>query len=217
MITTLLFDFDGTLVDSEAVHFHCWDLVLAEYGVRYDELTFCQRYAGRPTLASAEDMVLEHGLQVNPLALAAKKNKLFAERAHNTLPPLMAYAETILRQASQAGFTLALVTGSTRDEVDPILHGYQLSSLFSCIVCKDDVHHPKPHPEPYLMALEKLSVPAAQGIAIEDTHTGSRSAKDAGLTVAAVPNCHSQVQDFSHVDRRFDDLQQFYLWLLQQK
>ncbi|MBS3796199.1 HAD family phosphatase [Pseudoalteromonas sp. BDTF-M6] len=217
MINTLLFDFDGTLVDSEAVHYRCWERVLADYGIRYDQTTFCQRYAGRPTLASAEDMVRQHQLPASAQALAARKNTLFSELAQSSLPPLMAHAQLTLQQAHQAGFTLALVTGSTRDEVEPILQGYQLASLFSCIVCKDDVRNPKPHPEPYLLALEQLAVPARQGIAIEDTSTGSRSAKDAGLAVAAIPNCHTLVQDFSHVDRRFDDLQQFYLWLLQQK
>ncbi len=213
MITTLLFDFDGTLVDSEVIHFRCWQEVLTPFGVFFDEERFCQLYSGKPTLASAFDVVAKHNLDANPETLAQQKNALFAKVVKNELPPLMPYAKDVLYAAKAAGFTLALVTGSTRDEVTPILEGYGFTDLFETVVCKDDVTNPKPHPEPYLLALSRLGVDARHGVALEDTSTGSRSAKDARLCVYAIPNKYTQEQDFAHVDEKYDDLLQMYTHL----
>lgn len=215
MITTVLFDFDGTLVDSESLHFQCWNNILAPYGIAYDEVEFCQRYSGRPTLASAKEVVTQHNLAISAEALAQQKNDQFAKVAATSLPRLMPYALEILQHCREDGFKIGLVTGSTRDEVMPILHGYELAEYFACVVTKDDVSEPKPAPQPYLLGLSLLGANAQQSLAIEDTHTGSMSAKSAGLRVAVVPNTHTLTQDFSHADGRFANLADLYQQLLQ--
>ena len=63
--------------------------------------------------------------------------------------------------------------------------------FFPLIVTRDDVQHAKPHPEPYLTALERLNLSAAECLALEDSPTGIRSAHDAGLTVLAVTTVHT--------------------------
>ena len=213
MTNTLLFDFDGTLVDSEVFHFRCWSEVLQPYGIRFEEQRFCELYSGRPTLASAQDVVTQYALNVCPEELATSKNARFAQVVKSELPPLMPYAKDVLFAAQDAGFRLALVTGSTREEVSPILEGYGFTELFDTVVCKDDVTNPKPHPEPYLLALERLGESAGNAVAIEDTYTGSRSAKDAALTVYAIPNAYTLNQDFAHVDAVFSDLQHLFAHL----
>ncbi|MFY8275353.1 HAD family hydrolase [Pseudoalteromonas sp. SSDWG2] len=213
MINTLLFDFDGTLVDSEVLHFQCWAQVLAPFAIELEEESFCRQYSGRPTLASAFDMVQKYALDADGKDLAAQKNALFTQIAVHVLPPLLPHVEQVLSQAHNDGFTLALVTGSTRDEVTPILEGYGFTHLFKTIVTKDDVHNPKPHPEPYRLALSRLGVQPYNALAIEDTYTGSRSAKDAALSVYVVPNKYTQEQDFTHVDGVFSDLKKMYATL----
>ena len=64
-IEAVLFDMDGTLVDSESVHYICWSQLLAPFGVRYDEDDFCQRFSGRPTIDAAKEIKQTHNLSVS--------------------------------------------------------------------------------------------------------------------------------------------------------
>lgn len=86
---------------------------------------------------------------------------------------------------------MALVTGSYRCEIEPVLDNLGWRDFFPLIVTRDDVQHAKPHPEPYLTALERLNLSAAECLALEDSPTGIRSAHDAGLTVLAVTTVHT--------------------------
>ncbi|MDP4984417.1 HAD family hydrolase [Pseudoalteromonas tunicata] len=208
MLKAVLFDCDGTLVDSESLHYQCWQHILVPYNIAYDEGHFCHLFSGKPTLEAAQFIIDEHGLTVDAKALAGQKNDYFADYVQNHLPPLLPYAKEVLSLAKQSSLQVALVTGSARAEVMPILAGYQLLDYFEVIVTKDDVTQPKPHPEPYLSALKQLGQAAQFGVAIEDTCTGLTSAKGAGLLAIAVPNDHSQHQDLSLADHTCTNLMQ---------
>ena len=194
-IQALLFDFDGTLVNSEALHYQSWLKVLAPFNIHYTEERFCDEFSGVPTLNTAAILKERHTLKGLPSDLASEKNRLFVATAALLKPTLMPYAEEILQKAS-GHFKLALVTGSTRAEALPVLEYYNLKHFFEVIVCKDDVGKPKPDPEPYLQALSRLRTLATQAVAIEDTQTGLSSANSAQLTTIVVPNEHSKQQAF---------------------
>ncbi|QPB85168.1 HAD-IA family hydrolase [Pseudoalteromonas rubra] len=195
-LKAILFDFDGTLVDSEALHYHSWLRVLAPFGVEYSELAFCDEFSGVPTLKTAEILLERHKLSSTAQALCDDKNRFFVDTAATMQPKLMPYADEILSYAS-AHCKLALVTGSTRAEAIPVLNHYGLAHFFECIVTKDDVVQPKPHPEPYLQALSALQIEPENAIALEDSTTGLSSGSAAGLQVMVIPNEHSAKQDFS--------------------
>ncbi|TMP38056.1 HAD family hydrolase [Pseudoalteromonas rubra] len=195
-LKAILFDFDGTLADSEALHYHSWQRVLAPFDITYSELAFCDEFSGVPTLKTAQILRARHQLPHEAQALCEEKNRLFVDTSATIRPRLMPYAREILSYTAQH-CKLALVTGSTRAEAIPVLEHYDLLHFFECIVTKDDVKHPKPHPEPYIQALVSLQVSPEQAIAIEDTTTGLTSGCTAGLQVLVIPNQHSAKQDFS--------------------
>ncbi|MFC3031110.1 HAD family hydrolase [Pseudoalteromonas fenneropenaei] len=195
-LKAVLFDFDGTLVDSEALHYHSWCKVLAPYGIGYSEATFCDEFSGVPTLESAAILAKRHQLPRSAEALTDEKNRYFIETAKTMVPNLMPGAKTVLAQL-QGQVRLALVTGSSKAEAMPVLQHYGLLDYFETIVCKEDVTAPKPHPAPYLQALARMQLSAEQAVAIEDSGTGLQSALAAELRTIVIPNAHSKDQNFN--------------------
>ncbi len=212
-LKAILFDMDGTLADSESVHFTCWNEVLSPYNVHYEETVFCQQFSGQPTLIAAQNVIKEYQLAAIPEELAQAKYDFFEQYVESNLPPLMPFSEKVLKAVKNSGLKMALVTGSARHEAIPILKGYGFYDYFDCIVTKDDVDQPKPAAEPYLRALSHLGINADEAIAIEDTYTGVTSASNARVAVMAIPNQHTLGHDFSNATERFDNLQTLWQWV----
>ncbi|KID54666.1 haloacid dehalogenase [Pseudoalteromonas luteoviolacea] len=204
-LQAILFDFDGTLVDSEALHYASWCKVLAPYDILISEAEFCDEFSGVPTVKTGHILQQRYNLPQSGTELAKLKNLQFVETAASQKPKLMPHAIDVLSLCSQH-YKLALVTGSTRDEALPVLTYYGLLEFFECIVCKDDVTDPKPHPEPYCLAMAKLNISAQDAIAVEDSQTGLTSAVSAGVKTVVISHLHSAGQDFSKATWRCESL-----------
>ncbi len=178
----ILFDFDGVLIDSEPVHFTCWRDILKEFGVDLDWDTY------ERTAIGVSDRKMLAGLCGDRIDLEAlyarypQKKAMFRER--------MMAGETFTRDTLQLlhdlrGFQLAVVTSSGRAEVEPILEAAGIRECFHAAVFGGDVKNLKPAPDPYLLAVERLSVKTA--IVVEDSDAGCESARAAGLPFVRVP------------------------------
>ncbi|CCQ09806.1 putative enzymatic protein [Pseudoalteromonas luteoviolacea B = ATCC 29581] len=204
-VKAILFDFDGTLVDSEVLHYVSWMKVLEPYKVTYTELLFCDEFSGVPSLESAEILRQRHHLPFDAKTLTDLKNSYFVETAKRQAPTLMPGVLEVLSQLSDR-FDLALVTGSSQAEAFPVLHYYGIDQFFKAIVTKDDVSAPKPAPEPYQMALTLLNCEAHHAVAVEDSATGLTSARDANVHCVVIPHQHSLNQDFSRANANLTNL-----------
>ncbi|GMM86112.1 HAD family hydrolase [Pseudoalteromonas sp. MTN2-4] len=201
----LLIDFDGTLVDSEVVHYDSWQHVLSPFDIHYTEQAFCLEFAGVPTLQAATVIKKRHNLDVSAQWLCEQKNQQFVLTSEQVKPRLLAGVKVFLNAAKQQ-FTLVLVTGSTRNEAIPVLAHYGLLDLFSATICKDDVINPKPDPEPYLKALKLLSIKPQEAFALEDSTTGLQSATAAGVQTVVIPHEYSKSQDHSKASYIANDI-----------
>jgi HAD superfamily hydrolase (TIGR01509 family) len=181
----VLFDMDGTLVDSEKL----WDIALRELAAVYGgTLSDTARKAITGTSMAESMRILHDDLgqpHRDPRDSEAWVNARILELFRTGLrwrpgaPPL-------LRAVRAAGIPTALVTSSGRALVDVALDTLGRDS-FDVVICGDDVVDAKPHPEPYLTAARLLGVPIARCVAIEDSPTGVASALAAGAAVLAVP------------------------------
>lgn len=196
-LRAILFDHDGTLVNSEPVHFKIWETVLHRHGVTLPEHIFNTHYAGIPTLANAIDLVSRYGINLSPASLAEEKNK--ATRAYLTQQayPLMPDVALAITELRNMGLILAVVTGANNYSVGATLKAYNFEHYFSLVVSADDVQNSKPAPDCYLLALEKLGLAADECLAIEDTAHGLEAATRAGLRCLAVPTEESKHHDFN--------------------
>ncbi len=186
-LAAVLFDMDGTLVDSEKL----WDVSLRDLAAHYGrELPEATRTAMVGTdMASSlrlfhDDLGLEHeDPAVSQKLLEARTKELF-------LGGLVwrPGAQELLHAVRADGLPTALVTATHRHLVDVALHTLGAEN-FDALVCGDDeFDRPKPAPDPYLLAARLLGVDAARCVAIEDSVPGVQSALSAGAHVIGVPN-----------------------------
>jgi HAD superfamily hydrolase (TIGR01509 family) len=212
-IKAIFFDHDGTLVDSEPVHYQLWRDVAATHGVALSEALYRDRYAGIPTDDNAVDLVARFSLEATPAALAEAKNEATRRfLAHNAFP-LMPGVRDAVAQFHCAGLRLAIVTGAGNDGVRSTLRQHVLGDYFETVVSGDDVTHSKPAPDCYLLAVRRLGLLPSECIAIEDTEHGVNAAAAAGVVCLAVPNAMSRNHDFSQATAVFSDLAAAAAWL----
>ena len=212
-LEAILFDHDGTLVDSEATHWLLWRRLLAKYDRDLSEQDYKAYCAGVPTPLHAELVVQRLALPASARELAEKKDLLLQEFLAGSSFPLMPYAHETLTFFKHNGMKLGVVTGAGRLAVDNTLKRYGLASLFDIVVSGDDVVRSKPAPDVYLHALKLLAVPPQRGLAVEDTSNGVRAAVAAGLTCLAVRNDFSRHHDFAGAAHVFDHLEELRAWV----
>ncbi|HEY0359394.1 MAG TPA: HAD family phosphatase [Mycobacteriales bacterium] len=185
-LRAVLFDMDGTLVDSEKI----WDVTLDELAARLGGVLSAptRRAMVGSNLASSLQL-LHDDLGISGGDLAGDGRWLLDRTKHYFARglPWQPGARDLLDAVHAAGLPTALVTSTHRDLVDVALRSIG-AHYFDVAVCGDEVTHNKPHPEAYLSAAALLGVAAADCVAIEDSPTGIAAAEAAGCAVLAVPS-----------------------------
>ncbi len=180
----LLCDLDGTLADSEPLHCTAWLATLSEgFGIEYDDHWF-EQWIGTSDQVVAQYVVREHSLDISENHLVAHKQGRFHEAVANygrTFPGVDAALERVA-----ARFPLAIATNSGRKDADVMIGATGLDRYTSISVTASDVKNMKPEPDIYLLAAERLGLPASSCIAIEDSGPGGVAAKAAGCYLIAL-------------------------------
>ncbi|MDE1177665.1 MAG: HAD-IA family hydrolase [Edaphobacter sp.] len=178
-----LFDCDGTICDSMPLHYIAWKDVLSEYGCHFDEELF-YAWGGMPVVEIIESLNQRHNLAMPVADIQLRKEEMF----YANLPQMKAVPEVLEHIEAQHGvIPFAVVSGSTQDSVRASLATLSLLDRFETLVCAGDYRNSKPHPEPYLMAAERLGVQPEHCLVFEDTEMGIESATAAGMASVKVP------------------------------
>jgi HAD superfamily hydrolase (TIGR01509 family) len=212
-IKAILFDHDGTLVNSEGIHHGIWQQLLAGYGLELSDAEYKAHFVGVPSKESAAALVQRRNLAVNPSQLLKQKEALTKSYLDLQAFPLMPGALEAVAAVQLLGLKLGIVTGAGPDGLFATLRDYGWSQCFEVVVSGEDVQRSKPAPDVYLLALSKLGIQAHEAIALEDTATGVQSATNAGLVCIAVPHEHSANQDFSMATHVMPSMSHATAWL----
>ena len=213
-IKAVRFDHDGTLVDSELIHYHLWRDLLRAHAVELSLQDYQREYAGVPAGQNAIDLCQRFGLPLTPASLVEGKVRLTVEYLARQPFPLMPGVLETINSLQQQGLRMAVVTGAQREALEASQQHHPVFRHFACMICGNDVEHSKPAPDVYLLALQRLGLQADACVAIEDTETGVRAASAAGLACLAVPTELSLHHDFSLARACFPSMQEACLWLL---
>ena len=180
----VIFDMDGVITNTMPDHFRAWQQVLREAGVIVSYFDVYRR-EGQRGITSLKEIFRVHKKEFHVAEanrLLARKEKIFKRIVKTRFIP---GARNFLRFLSRQGFELALVTGTSRHELQQILPAATYS-LFKTTVTGNDVFNGKPHPEPFRLALKLLKIKPTQAIVIENAPFGIQAAKAARLTCMAV-------------------------------
>ena len=210
MLKAILFDVDGTLIDTEAIQSDAYLKVLKTYGINSTDLTEhgTVHIAGETTETTWEKLKARHGINANIDELTSKKRQATMDLLHASKLVPMPGVETLFSECKLRGVKLAVVSSAQVDRLALIIDGLGLTKYIDIMVSANDVHNVKPHPEPYIVAAEKLGVSPEECVVVEDSVTGVKSAKAAGMKVIAVPNEYTRRMDFSLADKRVDSIEE---------
>ena len=185
MITAVLFDMDGVLIDSEPLHFTAARETLARYGKRFTwEMHLAFLGITEPQVWST--LVKRFGIAEDYHVLMEEKARQYPELLREQGAAIPGAVELVQRLAGTGHVQLAIGSSLPRAEIDAVLARLQITRLFSAIVSGDDVLHSKPDPEVYLQAAAALKAAPEQCPVVEDAANGVEAAKAAGMRCVAV-------------------------------
>jgi len=212
-IKAIIFDFDGTLVDSEYFHFNCWNKVLKEYNLKLSYNYYINNYAGTPTPANAKALVQKYKLSITPKELSDRKEKITEKRLKKEDIKFMPNAINTLKYFYKLKIPMFLVTGSIRSDVDFILEKTGIKKYFKFCITRSEVKRSKPHPESYLKAVEQSNFNSKDFLVFEDTMNGVESAIFSGLTCFAIQEMKEMHKKLKHADKIFENFDKAILYL----
>ncbi|MBV6633569.1 MAG: HAD family phosphatase [Alphaproteobacteria bacterium] len=201
-IKAILWDCDGTLVDSEPLHKQCIRAVANQFGANITGEDV-DRFLGRTTQAIWDYLHSEQGLTLTYDEWCEEVHRYYEAHVHEVVKPRPGVESQILLFAAM-GLRQAIVSNSTRRMVDASSLVIGPRNLLEFSISVDDVSKPKPDPEPYFRAALRMMLPPNQCLVMEDSPTGARAGKAAGMQVMAWPQVDDLIYD--EVDYITDDL-----------
>ncbi len=186
-IQAVLFDLDGTLIDTERYYRVCWPQAAAAFGYEMsDEQALCMRSLGRP-FAPAQ-LKAWFGEDFDYALVRGKRKELMEEMIAKEGIQVKAGARELLALLREKEITAAVVTATDLERAKRYLEQVELKDCFDRIISATQVQQGKPAPDIYEFACRELGVEPARCIAVEDSPNGVRSAHSAGCRVIMVPD-----------------------------
>ncbi len=188
MLKALLFDLDGTLSNTDAVHFSTWIEVLRPYGIEVTRELYEERLSGRMDEDGVRDLLPD--LSEEETNRLLEFEELRARQRASELGPLPGL-RGLLEQGRRREVSLALVTNSTDEDAGEVLQPLGLNGAFDPIIYPKDTDEDKPAAVPYEEALERLGVSPEEAVAFEDSVTGAKAAVATGITTVGIASSHT--------------------------
>lgn len=198
----VIFDMDGLMIDSERVSVACWTQAAHELALPLAD-DFWLRFVGLGD-RDCERLLLQHIDAGQVAALFARCHDLYEARTQEGLP-LRPGILDLLQLLHDHGIARAVATSTRQPRASRKLAAAGLLPFFEVVVTSSDVAHPKPAPDIYLLAAQKLGKDPARCLALEDSPAGIRAAVGAGMTAIQVPDLVHPDDDLRALGHRIVD------------
>ena len=213
----VLFDYDGTIANTDLIHLDCWNFLLAKFRVSIDKDFYSLNCVGATSDHIAARIAgANPDAGLSPANLAADKDALYEEWMNTKPAPLLPGVSEILGWLSGHDIAAAIVTGAPLAAIVRTLENHGIARHFRVLITREDITIGKPSPQGYLLGLKRLQMSAISALALEDTVSGVQAAKAAGLLTCAIPQALTRDHDFSSADVVCSDLNHVVDWINEQ-
>jgi HAD superfamily hydrolase (TIGR01509 family) len=206
-ISTLIFDLDGLLSDTERLHRRAYQEALRFFGVELPDEQYDEHWV-RNGLGIRE-FADRHGLDLDPTEVRPLKAARYRELVRAQAQPMrgaLAALNTLRHHK-----TLALATASEKPDAYTVIETLGIAEVFSCIATKANAARVKPAPDIYLWVASELQVDPSECLVLEDSERGVAAAHAAGMRSIAIPNDQTRGNDFSKATMRLPSLEDLTL------
>ena len=202
MFKAVIFDFDGVITDSEVLHLRAFNKSLAQFGIELTTKDYYQDYLGFSDFDCYKMLITQGLLKIDERQIGdiIKQKSAIFEELTKTEGRTIEGVHEFLELLEQNNIPMAICSGSLLVEIELMLDEAHLRHFFKAIASAEQVKKGKPHPEGFLLALEKLNagctppLTADQCVVIEDSHWGLQAGKAAGMHTVAVTNSYDAEQ-----------------------
>jgi beta-phosphoglucomutase len=186
-----IFDMDGTLIDNTPYHFKSWQMLYKKYGKgELSKETYYGEISGVPVMETIRRVFGDGRDETQLQALLNEKEEYYRKIYAPYLSPINGL-ENFLTELKNAGVKIAMGTSATPADIDFIFNKIPIKDDFEVIIDSNMVTKPKPDPQVYLKAAEKLKIPPARCVVFEDSTAGIKSAIGAGMKVVGITTGHT--------------------------
>ena len=208
MIKGAVFDMDGLMFDSERLVYETWQMMMDELGFEYNLEIFKNTIGLRTDMAESYYNSL-YGERFCYQPLKQRSREIFLKRVSEEGVPIKKGLVELLEFLKSNNLKIAVATSTSAQTAHKIIRMAGVYDYFDAFVCGDDVKNGKPHPEVFLTAAERLSLPPTECIAFEDSINGIKSAHSAEMTTVMVPDYLQPTEEIiPMIDCLCDDLSQ---------
>jgi len=210
MISTVIFDLDGLLADTEGLHFQSYHEALKQHGVDVTLEQYIEHWirGGK----GVTDWAREHGLVLDVSLIRKQKYARYQELVALSVQPMQGAVELLKRLHNKRH--LALASASHGNSVEWVLRCLGITHYFEDVLSGDDVKRSKPFPDIFLKSAQNLKIDPAECVVLEDAERGIRAANSAGMKCIAIPNVYTQDNDFSLATKVVSSLDEVTLDLM---
>ncbi len=212
-IKAIIFDCDGTLVDSEESHLAAWKKVASNYTSNFTQNDYIEFVGGSDS--SLSQILAKRIGHDSAAELLIQKRDYFLEYLHNGLPPIVEtvkFVKKLFKERESHGLKLAVASAALKYEVLANIKTIGFENRFDVVLSGhddlDDYSDPegvnKPKPYIYLHAAKLLGISPSECIVIEDSFTGVAAGANAGCFTVAIPNAFSKTHDLSRASLKLD-------------
>jgi HAD superfamily hydrolase (TIGR01509 family) len=213
VITTIIFDMDGVIIDSEPVHQQLEIEMFQDLGLQISDEEHSS-YVGTSAMDMWTLIRERHVLNKSPEELLLYGRKRYWEALDGGRVPLVEGALQLIKAVHGAGFILQVASSATRPTVDKVLEYFKLENYFVHRIGGNEVSLSKPNPEIFLKAAEQSGSHPGRCLVIEDSANGVKAAKAAGMVCIGFANPGSGSQNLSAADLVVDSLYKIDLTLV---
>lgn len=203
-VTTIIFDMDGLMIDSEPFHCLAFDHVFKQFGKTLTQEENAMHYVGISDIDAATDMVSRYLIPLSPQELVRLKEEEYKKLLTRIKP--QPGLQELLTTLKAKRLHMVVASSSSHKEIYTVLVALGITSFFDNYFSAESVERGKPEPDLFLHAAKELHVNPSECLVLEDAPSGIKAAKQAGMKSIAIPSRETVGKDFSEATLVLDNL-----------